>query len=620
MSVQLSPQEPLFLAVKLAQERGLLPTEMSSVELQEFTLRAKERLFFSARTTNLWYVDKLKGLVERFTKGEGRDNDLAQLRIEARKLLVQAGYTPDAGFPGDAALGIPKATAGSLRDLSSEKRLNLIYETQAQTMRGLGMKLRGMSRIESQPAWELVRYKQAREQAWERDWLQRWKIAADNVEWQGVLGGQASGPADDGNAGALRMIALQTSPIWLALGSSALFADALNVDHPPFAFSSGMGWRAVGFRECEKLGLTKPPAAETETEIRAMIRAYMDRPFFDLEKDLKRRGMKVPEALKSTFKPKPIGPDSADTARLARLQLLRTKFDQITAERAKRAPLSAPAASLDDGTTGKPSRVRGLAALLTPPKPKALDDVLSALRIKDSMTGVQAEKLIAMLKGKGPVKMDVLQSVTVRMNAQGEEARVALATKLGVDLSEVTSEEFIRSTVEEFLSFVPPSVVEKLPRFKIDADAKLPNGTPAQYCSLSRVVSLDLDHSANPQAARKSLFHELTHWMHLHLPADDPWIKDLNAHWKARTAGETEQVLSHPTFDVVQYSGLRDHWFDRYMGRTYGHYNEATHGGLEVPTMIMEMLAKPERLAAIWNDSAYARDDIRKVLGILFRE
>lgn len=328
MSVQLSPQEPLFLAVKLAQERGLLPTAMSSSELQEFTLRAKERLFFSARTTNLWYVDKLKGLVERYTQGEGRDNDLAQLRIEARKLLVQAGYTPDAGFPGDAALGIPNATAGSLRDLSSEKRLNLIYETQAQTMRGLGMKLRGMSRIESQPAWELVRYKQAREKEWERDWMKRWTIAGDNVDWQGALKD--------------RMIALQTSPIWLALGSSALFNDALNVDHPPFAFNSGMGWRAVGFRECEKIGLTKPPAEETETEMRAMIRAYMDRPFFDLEKDLKRRGMKVPDALKSTFKPKPLGPDSADTARLARLQILRRKFDENNARRAKMPPRLIP--------------------------------------------------------------------------------------------------------------------------------------------------------------------------------------------------------------------------------------------------------------------------------------
>ena len=41
------------------------------------------------------------------------------------------------------------------------------------------------------------------------------------------------------------MIAHKQSPIWAALGSRALFDDSLNVDHPPFAFQSGMGWREV---------------------------------------------------------------------------------------------------------------------------------------------------------------------------------------------------------------------------------------------------------------------------------------------------------------------------------------------------------------------------------------
>lgn len=248
---------PLAQALRLAQDRGLLPTSMGSRELSELLQRMEERLFFSARTSNLWYVDQLAKLVQRYVQGEGRDNDLAKLRVEARDLLALAGYTPEGGFPGDEALGIPPATAGSLRDLSSEKRLNLIFETQAQMMRGLGLKLRGITRAESHPAWELVRYKHAREIEWERDWLKRWKEAADNVEWQGVLGGQTSASAEDGRAGALpsRMVALKSSPIWRALGSSALFADALNVDHPPFAFNSGMGWREVKWKEAQALGL-----------------------------------------------------------------------------------------------------------------------------------------------------------------------------------------------------------------------------------------------------------------------------------------------------------------------------------------------------------------------------
>jgi hypothetical protein len=247
----LTGSDAITQAMRLAIERDLLPTELGSAELQEITQRMKERVFFSARTSNLWYLDRLKALVERYVKGEGKDNDLAQLRVEARRLLAQAGYTPGAGFPGDEALGIPPASAGSLRDLSSEKRLNLIYDTQAQLMRGQGLKLRGAKRADRYPAWELVRVAKFNSE-YQREWRKRWDIASDNTDAVGVLN-------------AARMIAVKSSPIWLALGSSALFPDAVNADHPPFAFNSGMGWREVPLEEVEELGLNasslQPPAS-----------------------------------------------------------------------------------------------------------------------------------------------------------------------------------------------------------------------------------------------------------------------------------------------------------------------------------------------------------------------
>ncbi len=247
--IAIKGSDAITQAMRLAINRDLLPTELGSAELQEMTLSMKERVFFSARTSNLWYLDRLKALVERYVKGEGRDNDLAQLRIEARRLLAQAGYTPEAGFPGDEALGIPPATAGSLRDLSSEKRLNLIYDTQAQLMRGLGLKLRGATRADRYPAWELVRVAKFNSEN-QREWLKRWAIAKDNVESQGTLN------LEPETLNSSRMIALKSSPIWLALGSSALFPDAVNADHPPFAFNSGMGWREVPIEEAEEFGLS----------------------------------------------------------------------------------------------------------------------------------------------------------------------------------------------------------------------------------------------------------------------------------------------------------------------------------------------------------------------------
>ncbi|MGV3664272.1 MAG: hypothetical protein ACO1TE_29135 [Prosthecobacter sp.] len=250
--IELTASDALTQAVRLAMERRVLPLALGSAEIQEMTQRLRERLFFSARTANVYYLNWLKERVERYVQGEGRDNDLAQLRIEARLMLARLGYTPEGGFPGDDELGIPPATAGSLQDLSSERRLNLVYQTQAELARGLGLKLRGIRRMELWPAWELVRVAKF-DSEHQREWLARWKKAADEINWAGV-----STTAFEAG----RMAALKTSPLWAALGSTALFADALNTDHPPFAFSSGMGWRELTREQTAALGL----AVETEAQ------------------------------------------------------------------------------------------------------------------------------------------------------------------------------------------------------------------------------------------------------------------------------------------------------------------------------------------------------------------
>lgn len=235
-------------AVELARARGILPTSLGTAEIRDLSRDLLDRSFWSARTSHEIYLTKLKALVERYVLGEGYNNDLAQLRIEARKLLVSAGYTPEHGFPGDAELGIPPARPGSLQDLSSERRLNLIYETQAALMRGKGQKLRGLDRMEQFPAWELIRLETRRAP---RDWVTRWETAgAPLVHVDGLT----------------RLIAPKDAEVWSVLGDSALFKDALNVDHPPFAFGSGMGWEEVDFRDWEAISGEWHDAPEPEPE------------------------------------------------------------------------------------------------------------------------------------------------------------------------------------------------------------------------------------------------------------------------------------------------------------------------------------------------------------------
>jgi len=225
---------PIQQALDLATRRGLLPSSLGSAELSDLASSLEERAFWSARTTHAAYLADLKKLTERHIKGEGYENDLAQLRLEARRLLAKYGYTPEKGFPGDPARAVPAATPGSLRDLRSERRLNLIFDTQAALARGLGQKLRGLDRIDIAPAWELIR---VTDKTTPRDWAERWKIASDNINAVGVY----VRPSTINSQPSTRLIARKDSPIWAALGSRELFDDALNVDHAPFAFNSGMG-------------------------------------------------------------------------------------------------------------------------------------------------------------------------------------------------------------------------------------------------------------------------------------------------------------------------------------------------------------------------------------------
>ena len=57
-----------------------------------------------------------------------------------------------------------------------------------------------------------------------------------------------------------KMIARKDADVWSSLGDSALFDDALDTDHPPFAFNSGMGWREVPHDELAGYGWHIPAA------------------------------------------------------------------------------------------------------------------------------------------------------------------------------------------------------------------------------------------------------------------------------------------------------------------------------------------------------------------------
>lgn len=243
------PDSEILTALRLAQGRRLLPNRLSTAELRRLDAGIRRGSVFSARTTSGIYTSKIKEVVDGIAGGT---LDLPSARLALKQLLDTMGYSPEGGFPDDGVGTVPPAIAGSLQDLRSDRRLNLMLRTQEALMAGASQKLRGMEEqaVRMFPAWELVRLE---ERNVPRDWRARINLALANLDREAL--------APDAP-----LMFTKGDPLWPALGSSELFDDALDVDHPPFAFESGKGWRAVPKAEADARGI-KGPAGQPLKEI-----------------------------------------------------------------------------------------------------------------------------------------------------------------------------------------------------------------------------------------------------------------------------------------------------------------------------------------------------------------
>jgi len=250
MPESLPDPSTLFDAERMSRVRSTMPTDLSTAELRDLGADVLARSVFTARGTNAIFLSKLKEVVDAMaagTLGEG------QARAALYEVLDALGYDAEkGGFPGEE---VPPALKGTLQDLRSFRRMNLIVETQLSLMQGAGLAWRGHTpdRMATFPAWELVR---VLPRAVPRDWPSRWMLSGGRL-------------TDDG-----RMLALKGDPVWGELGSYENFTDALGVDHPPFAFQSGMGWREISEADALALGVTGPDG-ETAEEFHAGRPAVM---------------------------------------------------------------------------------------------------------------------------------------------------------------------------------------------------------------------------------------------------------------------------------------------------------------------------------------------------------
>jgi hypothetical protein len=204
-------------ARRLLDAKTSVPGELRTAEWARVRQWERERAFYMAGVAQAEILDEFRKEVAGIVNGE---TSIPQAERRLTAFLDAAGYKPEPG------------QEGTIKDLRSWRRMRVALRTNVELLQGWGQKERGMTlgAMTAAPAWELVR---VMPRSVPRDWKLRFDL---------------SGGIERGG----RMIAMKGSQVWRDLGG---FEDGLGVDYPPFAWGSGMGWMAVGFREAKALGV-----------------------------------------------------------------------------------------------------------------------------------------------------------------------------------------------------------------------------------------------------------------------------------------------------------------------------------------------------------------------------
>ncbi len=244
---------PFREALQSRAVKKLMPTPLSSAELMRLEASVRERAMFSARVMNEEFLQRARNLIDgllnpaRVTRPDGsratEGVDPASARLELKQFLRSINYQPEPD------------QAGTIQDLRTDARLNLILRTNVEMAQGYGRWAQGQDEalLDAWPAQELVR---VIDRAQKRNWYARWRAAGGKI-----FPGQPEGLAlVEGMEG--RCIALKNDPVWEAL-------SAFGQPYPPFDFNSGVDVADVARAEAIDLGLI-----DLETRIEPQTRGF----------------------------------------------------------------------------------------------------------------------------------------------------------------------------------------------------------------------------------------------------------------------------------------------------------------------------------------------------------
>ena len=287
----------LSLAQQVADAREDLPTSLGTDELRKLGSNILRQSLFSARMTNAGAVQGVRNAITAILSGmEDQTSDtVADARLKLKAVGQMLGYDPSTGFPGGPE--VPPAEAGTLQDLFSTQRLDLILDTQDKMTKGAAKNIWGneAAELEEYPAWELVRGFSVEVPRGTKE-TKKGEEEVPEDAWDGKEGRWAAAldEADDDEASAIfessgRMVARKDSEVWQALGDGAGdHSDTLGNDFEPFAYRSGMVRVPVSAADFEALGGDPDGVEADETEFGAdKVKVGEDRFDADILKTLK---------------------------------------------------------------------------------------------------------------------------------------------------------------------------------------------------------------------------------------------------------------------------------------------------------------------------------------------
>ncbi len=238
--------KPVTIDAALAHQHAktVLPTALRAAEIRTLLSQQTRALsFFSAQTLRADYLSEAHKLIQSLVSGDfvvGGDGALrprkpgealntSLVRTRMQNFLRETGYKPD------------PAERGGLLDLSSDRRVDLIIDTQTKMAQGYARHEAALDPevLEDFPADEMYRQRQSKVK---RDWDVTWNAARARLgdATTASLATSRDGP----------FVALKGDPIWVA-------TNRFGNPWPPPDYNSGMWIRDADYGLAERLGVLR---------------------------------------------------------------------------------------------------------------------------------------------------------------------------------------------------------------------------------------------------------------------------------------------------------------------------------------------------------------------------